>query len=65
MQLMHLKVEENLWTKVLQIVNSEDVITIQKRVEEAQWVYAEVGKELRLYSRDSSSVAQMFPHVTN
>ncbi|KAL1360697.1 phospholipase A(1) DAD1, chloroplastic-like [Arachis hypogaea] len=26
---------------------------IQKRVEKAQWVYAEVGKELRLCSRDS------------
>ncbi|KAL4275876.1 hypothetical protein AHAS_Ahas20G0151000 [Arachis hypogaea] len=40
-------------TKVLRIVNSEDVIIIQKRMEETQWVYAEVGKELRLCSRDS------------
>ncbi|KAJ1443667.1 Fungal lipase-like domain [Sesbania bispinosa] len=69
---------EKQGTKVLRIVNSDDVITkvpgfvfdddvashgglhvaslpswIQKRVEEAQWVYAEVGKELRLCSRDS------------
>ncbi|KAK7340458.1 hypothetical protein VNO77_21161 [Canavalia gladiata] len=69
---------ESQGTKVLRIVNSDDVITkvpgfvfddnvasgegvhvaafpswIQKRVEEAQWVYAEVGKELRLSSRDS------------
>ncbi|XP_061375932.1 phospholipase A(1) DAD1, chloroplastic-like [Gastrolobium bilobum] len=69
---------ENQGTKVLRIVNSDDVITkvpgfcfdddvarneglhvagiprwLQKRVEEAQWVYAEVGKELRLCSRDS------------
>ena len=69
---------EEQGTKVLRIVNSDDVITkvpgfvfdddvakdgaihvagfpswIQKRVEEAQWVYAEVGKELRLCSRDS------------
>ena len=71
-------------TKVLRIVNSDDVITklpgfvfddvdkvgddvasnggfhvaglpswIQKRAEEAQWVYSEVGEELRLSSRDS------------
>ncbi|KAG4992542.1 phospholipase A(1) DAD1, chloroplastic [Glycine max] len=69
---------ERQGTKVLRIVNSDDVITklpgfvfdddvasaggvhvagfpswIQKRVEEAQLVYAEVGKELRLCSRDS------------
>ncbi|TKY65252.1 Phospholipase A(1) DAD1 [Spatholobus suberectus] len=70
---------ERQGTKVLRIVNSDDVITkvpgfvfddddvvdgrgvhvagfpswIQKRVEEAQWVYAEVGRELRLCSRDS------------
>lgn len=68
---------ERQGTKVLRIVNSEDVITkvpgfvfddvakgddvhvagvpmwIQKRVEDAQWGYAEVGKELRLCSRDS------------
>ncbi|KAK7394573.1 hypothetical protein VNO78_15104 [Psophocarpus tetragonolobus] len=71
---------ERQGTKVLRIVNSDDLITkvpgfvfdddlpttgaaglhdplfpswIQKRVEEAQWVYAEVGKELRLCSRDS------------
>ncbi|KAK7374461.1 hypothetical protein VNO80_07891 [Phaseolus coccineus] len=69
---------ERQGTKVLRIVNSDDVITkvpgfvfddevasggrvgvagfprwVQKRVEEAQWVYAEVGKELRLCSRDS------------
>ncbi|XP_029129144.1 phospholipase A(1) DAD1, chloroplastic [Cajanus cajan] len=69
---------ERQGTKVLRIVNSDDVITkvpgfvfdddvargggvhvaglpswIQKRVEEAQWVYSEVGRELRLCSRDS------------
>ncbi|CAJ1826427.1 unnamed protein product [Sphenostylis stenocarpa] len=69
---------ERQGTKVLRIVNSEDVITkvpgfvfddevasggkvhvagfprwVQKRVEEAQWVYAEVGRELRLCSRNS------------
>ncbi|KAK4267905.1 hypothetical protein QN277_024627 [Acacia crassicarpa] len=76
---------ERQGTKVLRIVNSDDVITkvpgfvfddvggnicadvaddgnvnvaglpswIQKRAEDAQWVYAEVGKELRLSSRDS------------
>lgn len=65
-------------TKILRIVNSDDVITkvpgfvvkegcksqstkwcklmkkwIQKKVEETEWVYAEVGKELRLSSSDS------------
>jgi phospholipase A1 len=69
-------------TKVLRIVNSDDVITklpgfvidgdqndvadkgdlismasfpswIQKRMEDTQWVYAEVGRELRLSSKDS------------
>ena len=68
-------------TKVLRIVNSDDVITklpgfvidgdqndvadkgdlnmaslpswIQKKVEDTQWVYAEVGRELRLSSKDS------------
>ncbi|XP_061362664.1 phospholipase A(1) DAD1, chloroplastic-like [Gastrolobium bilobum] len=75
---------EKQGTKVLRIVNSDDVITkmpgfvfdevdknradvssngmfhvagfpswIQKRAEEAQWVYSEVGEELRLSSRDS------------
>ncbi|MED6182770.1 Dolichyl-diphosphooligosaccharide-protein glycosyltransferase subunit dad1, partial [Stylosanthes scabra] len=75
---------EKQGTKVLRIVNCEDVITkvpgfvfdeveksggevgnnggfhvaglpswIQKRAEEAQWVYSEVGEELRLSSRDS------------
>lgn len=78
---------EKQGTKVLRIVNSDDVITkmpgfvlddveerdegdvagdwgvshvarllpgwIQKRVEETQWVYSEVGEELRLCSRDS------------
>ncbi|KAI9094539.1 hypothetical protein K1719_026659 [Acacia pycnantha] len=76
---------ERQGTKVLRIVNSDDVITkvpgfvfddvggnicadvavdgnvnvaglpswIQKRAEDAQWVYAEVGKEFRLSSRDS------------
>ncbi|XP_040995396.1 phospholipase A(1) DAD1, chloroplastic-like [Juglans microcarpa x Juglans regia] len=73
---------EKQGTKVLRIVNSEDVITklpgfvindsndevpynhsihvaaglpswIQKRVEETQLMYAEVGRELRLSSRDS------------
>ncbi|XVF22766.1 hypothetical protein REPUB_Repub12eG0199300 [Reevesia pubescens] len=72
---------EEQGTKVLRIVNSDDLITkvpgfvleeeaddvsknrkvyvaglpnwIQKRVEDTQWVYAEVGRELRLRSRDS------------
>ncbi|XP_027351393.1 phospholipase A(1) DAD1, chloroplastic-like [Abrus precatorius] len=76
---------EKQGTKVLRIVNSDDVITkvpgfvfdddvdkiendvasdggfhvakipnwIQKRVEEIQWSYSEVGEELRLCSRDS------------
>lgn len=75
---------EKQGTKVLRIVNSDDLITkvpgfvvdgrkegghvsrgrgiemaaglpswIQKRVEDTQWVYADVGKELRLSSRDS------------
>ncbi|KAG6628544.1 hypothetical protein CIPAW_14G020500 [Carya illinoinensis] len=73
---------EKQGTKVLRIVNSEDLITklpgfvindsnddvpynhsihvaaglpswIQKRVEETQLMYAEVGRELRLSSRDS------------
>ncbi|OIW07342.1 hypothetical protein TanjilG_10177 [Lupinus angustifolius] len=75
---------EKQGTKVLRIVNSDDVITkmpgfvfddmdktnadmerntnfhvtgfpswIQKQVEEAKWVYSEVGEELRLCSRDS------------
>ncbi|XP_038876919.1 phospholipase A(1) DAD1, chloroplastic [Benincasa hispida] len=59
---------EKQGTKVLRIVNSEDVITklpgfvveegggvrwIQKCVEETQWAYSEVGRELRLSSRDS------------
>ncbi|KAL1223759.1 Phospholipase A(1) DAD1 [Cardamine amara subsp. amara] len=72
------KLLEKQGTKVLRIVNSDDVITkvpgvvldnreqdnvkmtasimsswIQRRVEETPWVYAEVGKELRLSSRDS------------
>lgn len=75
---------EKQGTKILRIVNSDDLITkvpgfvldendsgdshvesnkdvhvaslpswIQKRVEDTPWVYAEVGKELRLSSRDS------------
>uniref|UniRef100_A0A2N9GA37 Fungal lipase-type domain-containing protein n=1 Tax=Fagus sylvatica TaxID=28930 RepID=A0A2N9GA37_FAGSY len=80
---------EKQGTKILRIVNSDDLITkvpgfvidnnnenendvsssynrdvqvattgiipswIQKRVEDTQWVYAEVGRELRLSSRDS------------
>ncbi|KAL0547673.1 hypothetical protein IC582_012097 [Cucumis melo] len=70
---------EEQGTKVLRIVNSEDVITklpgfvvnnnnnnnnnveegggrlrwIQKCVEETEWAYSEVGRELRLSSRDS------------
>ncbi|KAK7340457.1 hypothetical protein VNO77_21160 [Canavalia gladiata] len=69
---------EKQGTKVLRIVNSDDVITklpgfvfdddaardegfhvarlpswIQKRVEDIQWSYSEVGEELRLSSRDS------------
>lgn len=83
------RVLEKQGTKVLRIVNSDDLITkvpgfvidnsnendnhdqddiscnrdvqlaglvpswIQKRVEDTQWVYAEVGRELRLSSRDS------------
>ncbi|VVB03386.1 unnamed protein product [Arabis nemorensis] len=70
---------EKQGTKVLRIVNSDDVITkvpgvvleqednvkmtasimpswIQRRVEETPWAYAEVGKELRLSSRDSPYV---------
>ncbi|KAL4381114.1 hypothetical protein AHAS_Ahas04G0101100 [Arachis hypogaea] len=40
------------------MVNSDpheikDIVVNEKRVEGAQWVYAEVGKELRLCSRDS------------
>ncbi|XP_059637459.1 phospholipase A(1) DAD1, chloroplastic [Cornus florida] len=77
---------EKQGTKILRIVNSDDLITkvpgfvvdedddekminnpkvhmvnfpnlpsswIQKRVEDTQWVYADVGRELRLSSRDS------------
>lgn len=70
---------ERQGTKVLRIVNSDDLITkvpgfvvdehvsrsrgfqlaaalpswIQKRVEDTQWAYADVGRELRLSSRDS------------
>ncbi|XP_038683964.1 phospholipase A(1) DAD1, chloroplastic-like [Tripterygium wilfordii] len=69
---------EKQGTKVLRIVNDDDLITkvpgfvidddvsknrevyvaglpswIRKRVEETQWVYAEVGRELRLRSKDS------------
>ncbi|GLT84300.1 hypothetical protein SLE2022_025370 [Rubroshorea leprosula] len=64
---------EKQGTKVLRIVNTDDLITkvpgfvleddavdpsglpswIQKRIEETQWVYADVGRELRLCSRDS------------
>ncbi|KAK7256376.1 hypothetical protein RIF29_29819 [Crotalaria pallida] len=68
---------EKQGTKVLRIVNSDDVITkmpgfvfddmanngkfhvagfprwIKQRAEEAQWVYSDVGEELRLCSRDS------------
>ncbi|EYU40369.1 hypothetical protein MIMGU_mgv1a018694mg [Erythranthe guttata] len=52
---------EEQGTKVLRIVNSDDVITkvpgfagwVQKLVEDTQWVYADVGCELRLSSRDS------------
>jgi phospholipase A1 len=78
---------EKQGTKVLRIVNSDDLITkvpgfvidddqddvssnkrenvnvaaglpswIQKRVEDTQWVYAEVGRELRLSSKDSPYV---------
>ncbi|KAE9445168.1 hypothetical protein C3L33_22934, partial [Rhododendron williamsianum] len=79
---------EKQGTKVLRIVNSDDLITklpgfvmdtdddddvaggneyvqmlkfpgwIQKRVEEAQWAYADVGHELRLSSRDSPYLAR-------
>ncbi|XP_044504203.1 phospholipase A(1) DAD1, chloroplastic-like [Mangifera indica] len=70
---------ERSGTKILRIVNSDDLITkvpgfvidnnevankeavnvagipnwFKKRVEDTQWVYADVGKELRLCSRDS------------
>ncbi|GFP90527.1 phospholipase a(1) dad1 chloroplastic [Phtheirospermum japonicum] len=60
---------EKQGTKILRIVNSDDVITkvpgfvgdaaaglggwVQKLVENTQWVYADVGCELRLSSRDS------------
>ncbi|XP_044492539.1 phospholipase A(1) DAD1, chloroplastic-like [Mangifera indica] len=71
---------EKQGTKVLRIVNSDDLITkvpgfvidedddmskkgdvqmaglpswIQKRVEDTQWAYAEIGRELRLSSKDS------------
>ncbi|XP_050238962.1 phospholipase A(1) DAD1, chloroplastic-like [Mercurialis annua] len=77
---------EKQGTRVLRIVNSDDVITkvpgfvvdedndaakkddimsipgipswIQKKVEETQWAYAEVGRELRLSSKDS-------PYINN
>ncbi|KAJ4727270.1 Phospholipase A1 [Melia azedarach] len=70
---------EKCGTKILRIVNSDDLITkvpgfviddndvannravnvagipswLQKRVENTQWVYADIGKELRLSSKDS------------
>ncbi|KAJ9171178.1 hypothetical protein P3X46_014575 [Hevea brasiliensis] len=71
---------ENGGTKILRIVNSDDLITkvpgfvidnndvseesqafqmaglpswVQKRVESTQWVYANVGRELRLSSKES------------
>ncbi|XP_044494645.1 phospholipase A(1) DAD1, chloroplastic-like [Mangifera indica] len=70
---------ERKGTKILRIVNSDDLVTkvpgfvtdnndvannqavnvagipkwLQKRMEDAQWVYADVGKELRLCSKDS------------
>lgn len=70
---------EKSGTKILRIVNSDDLITkvpgfviddydvankqavnvaalpswLQKRVEDTHWLYADVGKELRLSSRDS------------
>ncbi|XP_044504165.1 phospholipase A(1) DAD1, chloroplastic-like [Mangifera indica] len=71
---------EKQGTKVLRIVNSDDLITkipgfvidgddhvsnvkmaglpswIQKQVEDTQWTYAEIGRELRLSSRDSPYV---------
>ncbi|GER43213.1 alpha/beta-Hydrolases superfamily protein [Striga asiatica] len=50
-------------TKILRIVNNDDVVTkvpgfvgegwVQKLVEDAQWGYADVGCELRLSTRDS------------
>uniref|UniRef100_A0A5B7C4Z5 Fungal lipase-type domain-containing protein n=1 Tax=Davidia involucrata TaxID=16924 RepID=A0A5B7C4Z5_DAVIN len=77
---------EKQGTKILRIVNSDDIITkvpgfviddndtennndpdvhvanvlpgwIQKRVEDTQWVYADVGQELRLSSKDSPYLA--------
>ncbi|KEH23433.1 putative carboxylic ester hydrolase [Medicago truncatula] len=50
---------EKQGTKVLRIVNSDDVITklpgfvFFDDVDKTPWMYAEVGKELRLCSRDS------------
>ncbi|KAL1543314.1 Dolichyl-diphosphooligosaccharide-protein glycosyltransferase subunit dad1 [Salvia divinorum] len=60
---------EEQGTKVLRIVNSDDVVTkvpgfvvdgnecsagwVRKVVEDMQWVYADVGCELRLSSRDA------------
>ncbi|KAL4342947.1 hypothetical protein AHAS_Ahas11G0029300 [Arachis hypogaea] len=41
-------------TKILWIVNSE-----HKRVDEAQWVYVEVGKELCLCNKDSPYVGSI------
>ncbi|GKU88505.1 hypothetical protein SLEP1_g2759 [Rubroshorea leprosula] len=78
---------EKQGTKVLRIVNTDDLITkvpgfvieedadvesngnvqvssglpswIQKRMEETQWVYADVGRELKLCSRDSPYLNSM------
>lgn len=76
---------EKSGTKILRIVNSDDVITrvpgfvarsddvagdgeghvgrlhgwLHKRVEDLQWVYADVGQELRLSSRESLCVKNL------
>ena len=76
---------EKQGTKVLRIVNSDDLITkvpgfvidgndaaedhdvrvsglpswIRKRVVDTQWLYADVGRELRLRSRDSSYLSSI------
>ncbi|KAK4267907.1 hypothetical protein QN277_024629 [Acacia crassicarpa] len=76
---------EQSGTKILRIVNSDDVITkvpgfvarsddvagdgvaqvgrlpewLHKRVEDLQWVYADVGQELRLSSRESPNLKNL------
>lgn len=73
---------EQSGTKILRIVNSDDVITrvpgfvaavnddvaeaklpgwLQRRVEDMQWVYADVGQELRVSSRESPYLDKLDP----